>query len=64
MKLKDLNSDSIEPTSAYLTTIVSSATNSSSLFVSYQEFYIKQLDTLDLFKEYQTWQLIKSSESK
>ena len=63
-KLKDFNIDSIEPTSAYLATIVSPATNSSSLFISYQEFYIKQLDALDLFKEYQTWQFIKSSESK
>ena len=40
--------------------IVSSSTKSSSLFISYEEFYIKRLDRLDLIREYYKWQQIDS----
>lgn len=43
-------------------TVVSASTTSSSLFVSYQEFYIKRLDTLDLFREYTKWQQMGKTE--
>lgn len=46
-----------------VTNIVSSSTTVSSLFISYQEFYIKRLDALDLFKEYLKWQQIGQSET-
>ncbi|CAF0709989.1 unnamed protein product [Brachionus calyciflorus] len=35
--------------------ILSTDTNFSSLYVSYQDFYIKKLDSLNLFKEYTKW---------
>lgn len=38
--------------------LLSASTTSSSLFISYEEFYIKKLDTLDLFREYNKWQNI------
>jgi hypothetical protein len=39
-----------------ISNIISSSSAHSSLFVSYQEFYVKRLDTLDLFKEFTQWQ--------
>ena len=43
-------------------TVVSASSTSSSLFISYQEFYIKQLNTLDLYKDYLKWQKIGNTE--
>jgi hypothetical protein len=39
-----------------ISNIISSSSAHSSLFVSYQEFYVRRLDTLDLFKEFTQWQ--------
>lgn len=36
--------------------VVSAATNYSSLFVSYEDFYIRKLDCLNLYKDYINWQ--------
>lgn len=41
--------------------LVSASTTSSSLFVSYKEFYLKELDFIDLYREYYKWQRIGDS---
>jgi len=46
----------------YVRTVVSSSTTSSSLFISYEEFYVKRLDRLDLVKEYVRWEQIGQSD--
>lgn len=35
-----------------LVSVVSASTNYSSLFVSYEDFYIRKLDTLNLYKDF------------
>lgn len=47
-----------------LGSVLSPSSTSSSLFISYQEFYMKQLDNLDLYKEYLIWQKIDKVESE
>ena len=47
-----------------LASILTPSSTSSSLFISYQEFYMKQLDNLDLYKEYLIWQKIDRVESE
>jgi hypothetical protein len=42
--------------------VVSSSSMSSSLFISYKEFYIKQLNTLDLYKDYLKWQRLANTD--
>lgn len=42
--------------------VVSASTTSSSLFISYQEFYIKQLNALDLYKDYLKWQKLGNTD--
>ena len=42
---------------------VSAASVNSSLFISYQEFYMRSLNKLDLFKEYLKWLKIGHSEA-
>lgn len=53
-------SDIVRPDSFYK--LVSASTTSSSLFVSYKEFYIRQLDAINLYKDYVRWQRIGSSD--
>ncbi|RNA11315.1 putative E3 ubiquitin- ligase HECTD2 [Brachionus plicatilis] len=36
--------------------VVSASTNYSSLFVSYEDFYVKKLDSLNLYKDFVNWQ--------
>ncbi len=40
------------------------ASSLNSVFLSYQEFYIKKLDSFDLFKEYLRWEQLRENESK
>ena len=47
---------STDENSSIIPSVVSSASTSSSLFISYKEFYIKQLNSLDLYKDYLKWQ--------
>ena len=42
--------------------VLSASTTSSSLFISYKEFYVKQLDSLDLYKDYLKWQKIGNTD--
>ena len=54
--------EGLKEISSQIKSIVSSSTKSSSLFISYEEFYIKRLDRLDLIREYYKWQQIENSE--
>ena len=54
--------DEAKEVSNQIKSIVSSSTKSSSLFISYEEFYIKRLDRLDLIREYFKWQQIEHAE--
>jgi hypothetical protein len=56
------DSDSTNDLSTHKKAAASSSLNS--VFVSYQEFYIKKLDSFDLFNEYLRWQQLKDNESK
>lgn len=60
-KLKKPQNDD-ESEDNYVRTVVSSSTTSSSLFISYEEFYIRRLDRLDLVKEYVRWEQIGQSD--
>jgi hypothetical protein len=50
-----------QPPPELLTQLVSASTTSSSLFVSFKEFYIRELDYIDLYKEYRKWLQIGDS---
>jgi hypothetical protein len=41
--------------------IISASSKLSSLFISYQEFYLETLDRIDLFQEYLKWQSMHSN---
>jgi hypothetical protein len=58
---ENLDEDLIE-ISNQIKSIVSSSTKSSSLYISYEEFYIKRLDRIDLIKEYYKWQQMDNSD--
>ena len=58
---ENLEEDLIE-ISNQIKSIVSSSTKSSSLYISYEEFYIKRLDRIDLIKEYYRWQQMDNSD--
>lgn len=49
------------PPPELLTQLVSASTTSSSLFVSFKEFYIRELDFIDLYREYVRWLKIGES---
>lgn len=53
--------DDLPPSVESLTQLVSASTTSSSLFVSFKEFYIREFDFIDLYKEYTKWLQIGDS---
>lgn len=59
--MKSMASLDEQPPPELLTQLVSASTTSSSLFVSFKEFYIRELDYIDLYKEYRKWLQIGDS---
>ncbi len=57
-----LFSDQLNPENSQ-TKFISSASTTSSLFISYKEFYIPQLNKLGLYSEYIKWQKLSASDS-
>lgn len=49
------------PPPELLTQLVSASTTSSSLFVSFKEFYVREFDFIDLYREYVRWLKIGDS---
>ena len=51
----------LPPPPELLTQLVSASTTSSSLFVSFKEFYVREFDFIDLYREYVRWLKIGDS---